>query len=249
MRRFFLDGPLAASMVIRGQDARHIGKVLRLKAGDEIAVVAKDGQAGRAVITAVGPTSVSLELAETLAISCEPPVAVWLAQGLPKGDKLEFIIQKAVEIGAAGIIPMATAFSTVQYHEARQKSRLARWRKVAEEAAKQCGRTALPTVTAVKTLTEVLAEASEETAVIMLYEGQTGDSLQAALNAAPASSYLLLVGPEGGFSQAEADTVRARGGRIAGLGPRILRTETASLAVLSILMYEKGDLGSDAEEK
>lgn len=245
MRRFFLDGPLAAAMVIRGQDARHIGKVLRLKAGDEIAVVSRDGQAGRAVITAVGPTSVSLELAEVLAVNCEPPVTVWLAQGLPKGDKFEYIIQKAVEIGAAGVIPMATAFSTVQYDEARQKSRLARWSKVAEEAAKQCGRTALPTVTPVKTLAEVLAEASDGTAIIMLYEGQSGDSLQTAISTCrAASSYLLLIGPEGGFSGQEADMVCVRGGRLADLGPRILRTETASLAALSILLYEKGDLGS-----
>lgn len=244
MRRFFLDGPLAASMAIRGQDARHIGKVLRLKTGDEIAVVAKDGQAGRAVITAVGPTSVSLDLVEALAISCEPPVAVWLAQGLPKGDKFEYIIQKAVEIGAAGIIPLATDFSAVQYDEVRQRSRLVRWRKVAEEAAKQCGRTALPTVTEVKSLAEVLAGAADGTAAIMLYEGQTGGSLQAALDADPASAYLLLVGPEGGFSKAEADLVQARGGRLAGLGPRILRTETASLVGLTIIMHQKGDLGN-----
>lgn len=244
MRRFFLDGPLAASMTIRGQDARHIGKVLRLKAGNEIAVVTKDGQAGRAVITAIGPTSVSLELVETLAVSCEPPVAVWLAQGLPKGDKFEYIIQKAVEVGAAGIIPLATDFSAVQYDEARQRSRLVRWRKVAEEAAKQCGRTALPTVTEVKSLAEVLAGAADGTAAIMLYEGQTGGSLQAALDADPASTYLLLVGPEGGFSKAEADLVQARGGRLAGLGPRILRTETASLVGLTIIMHQKGDLGN-----
>lgn len=244
MRRFFVDGPLQPAMVIRGQDARHIGRVLRLGPGDELAVVGADGQAGRAVITAIGPASVSLELAGLQALSCEPPVSVWLAQGLPKGDKMDYIIQKAVEIGAAGIIPLDGEFSAVRYDEAKQGSRQARWQKIAGEAAKQCGRTVVPPVTPVKTLAAALAEAGPETAVIMLYEGQAGESLRTTLAGTGAAAYLLLVGPEGGFSPAEAELCRSRGARLATLGPRILRTETAAVVALGIVMYEKGDLGN-----
>lgn len=243
MRRFFIEQPLAAVMNITGQDARHIGKVLRLGPGDEIVVVGKNGQAGLARITGVGTTAVSVALLEEIQQRNEPPVEIWLAQGLAKGDKMEYIIQKAVEIGAAGIIPMAVDFSAVQYDDAKQGSKVTRWQKIALEAAKQCGRGVVPEVTAVHQLAAVLDRFGPDTTVIMLYEGAGGTSLKEILANCPAGKYLLLIGPEGGFSPAEANLCRERGARVATLGPRILRTETAAVTALSIVMYEKGDLG------
>lgn len=244
MRRFFIAGELADAVTITGPDARHIGRVLRLGPGAEIVVVDGAGSAARAVITAVEAAAVHAAVRERLAAEHEPPVAVTLAQGLPKGDKLEYIVQKAVELGATAIWPLACENCTVRYDAAKQDSRRERWQKIAAEAAKQCGRDAVPAVAPVRPLAEALAEAGADTAIIMLYEGQGGEPLRAILAGGGASSYLLLIGPEGGFSPAEVELCRARGARVATLGPRILRTETAALAALAIVMYEKGDLGS-----
>jgi 16S rRNA (uracil1498-N3)-methyltransferase len=152
-------------------------------------------------------------------------------------------VQKAVEIGAAGVIPMAVDFSTVKYDEAKKTARRERWQKIAQEAAKQCGRDLVPTVTPIRSLSEVLAEAGPDTAIIMLYEKEITTSLKASLTGCLAKSYLLLVGPEGGFSPAEATLCREKGARIVTIGPRILRTETAALAALAIVLYQNGDLG------
>lgn len=247
MRRFFLDAPLAENITITGKDAHHISRVLRYEPGTDIFVVGKEGQAGRAKITVIGGDTVTAVLQETIGERHEPPVDVWLAQGLPKGDKMEYIVQKAVEIGAIGVIPMAIDFCTVQYDAAKKKSRVDRWQKIAEEAAKQCGRDLVPAVMPVCSLAEVLAGVQSGTAVIMLYEGRTGESLKHILTKCVAKSYLLLIGPEGGFSPAEAKLCQQHGVHIATMGPRILRTETAALAALAVVMYEKGDLGGGRE--
>ncbi|MDR3588554.1 MAG: 16S rRNA (uracil(1498)-N(3))-methyltransferase [Negativicutes bacterium] len=243
MRRFFVDAPLSGTVTLQGRDAHHIGRVLRLSPGAEIVVAGQDGQACRARITAVGPDTVTAQIGAAIEQRHEPPIEVWLAQGLPKGDKLEYIVQKAVEIGAAGVIPMAADFSTVKYDETKQAAKRERWQKIAGEAAKQCGRDLVPTVTPIRSLGEVLAQAGPDTAIIMLYEAETNVSLKAVLTGCRAKSYLLLVGPEGGFSPAEARLCREKGVSTVTLGPRILRTETASLAALAAVLYQNGDLG------
>lgn len=244
MHRFFLSEPLSTAMTVRGQDARHISRVLRLSVGDEILVVAPDGKVGRGAICATGDEAVTVELREVLALCAEPPIEVWLGQGLPKGDKMELIVQKAVEIGAAGIIPLEMEFCTVRYDAAKKRARTERWQKIAQEAAKQCGRNFVPTVTAVKPLATALEQVSDDTAIILLYEGRGGRPLKEVLSGRAARRYLLLVGPEGGFSPADVATCEAKGAYSATLGPRILRTETAGLASLAIVLYAQGDLGS-----
>jgi len=243
MRRFFIDAPLDQTVTIQGRDAHHISRVLRLSPGDDIIVVGKGGQACRAKITAVGHDTVTAAIGEAVMQQHEPPIEVWLAQGLTKGDKLEYIVQKAVEIGAAGVIPMAVDFSTVKYDETKKAARRERWQKIAQEAAKQCGRDLVPTVTPIRSLSEVLAQAGPDTAIIMLYEGEATASFKDSLTGCQAKSYLLIIGPEGGFSPAETKLCREKGASIVSLGPRILRTETASLAALAIVLYQNGDLG------
>ena len=242
MRRFFIEGKLSDTMEIRGQDARHISKVLRLESGDEIFVVDEAGQVGMAAIQSSHPDVVTVVLRQLVDVSSEPPVQVWLAQGLPKSDKMELIVQKAVELGAAGVIPMVTDFCTVQYDDSKKASRVSRWQKIAQEAAKQCGRNVVPEISAVRSLAEVLAGAGKAS-LLMLYEGERANSFKEALRESEANSYLLLVGPEGGFSSAEAELCRKHGARSVSLGPRILRTETAALAGLTMVLYERGDLG------
>lgn len=243
MRRFFIDAPLGAEMSIQGQDAYHISRVLRLQVGDPIVVVAPDGSAGIAAIKSILGDMVVLTLQETIVEDKEAPVHVYLAQGLPKSDKMDYIVQKAVELGIKGIYPMTAEHSVVQYDQPKKNKRLERWQKIAVEAAKQCGRAIVPIVEPIRSLTTILECLAAETVVLMLYEGQTAQGLKQALVEHHAQNYLLLVGPEGGFSAKEVALCQSHGACIVTLGPRILRTETAALAGVSIVMYEYGDLG------
>ena len=243
MRRFFIDARLGAEMSIQGQDAHHISRVLRLQVGDSIVVVAPDGSAGIALINSILVDKVVLALQETLLEDKEAPLNVYLAQGLPKSDKMDFIVQKAVELGVRGIYPMDAEHSVVQYDQSKKNKRVERWQKIAAEAAKQCGRSVIPIVEPIRDLTAILGSLDAETVVLMLYEGQTAQGLKQALAKHHAKNYLLLVGPEGGFSAKEVALCQSRGAYIVTLGPRILRTETAALTGVSIVMYEYGDLG------
>jgi len=243
LRRFFIDEPLGAEISIQGQDVHHISRVLRLQVGDSIVVVAPDGSAGIAKIHSILMDKVVLALQETIAEDKEAPVNVYLAQGLPKSDKMDYIVQKAVELGVKGIYPMAAEYSVVQYDQAKKNKRQERWQKIASEAAKQCGRAVIPIVEPVRSLATILAALDAETVVMMLYEGQAAQGLKQALAQQYVKNYLLLVGPEGGFSAQEVALCQSHGACIVTLGPRILRTETAALAGVSIVMYEYGDLG------
>lgn len=242
MRRFFIETPLLPEIVIQGQDARHISKVLRLQVGDKLILVAPDGSTGIGVITNLGD-EVTLQLLETIIEEKEAPVNVYLAQGLPKSDKMDYIVQKAVELGVRGIYPMAAEHCVVQYDQAKQKSRRERWQKIAVEAAKQCGRAVVPVVEPVASLANILTSIDPETIVLMLYEGQAAQGLKQALAEHPGKNYLLLIGPEGGFSAKEVALCENHGVFVVTMGPRILRTETAALAGVAVVMYEYGDLG------
>lgn len=259
MRRFFVDEALPRNIgdefKITGGDARHITLVLRLTAGDEIAVAGAEPGGNkktvRAVITKATAASVTLQLKETLNTNTEPPLKIWLAQALPKSDKMDFIVQKAVELGISGIIPLICEHCVVKYDHVKETGRRERWQKIAAEAAKQCGRLHVPAVLPVTPLAQLFdnnllsGETRENMAIIMLYEGAGGQGLKKTIaqHSPAASSWLLIVGPEGGFSAAEVAFCQNNGAAVVSMGPRILRTETASLAAVSALMYEFGDIG------
>lgn len=243
MRRFFLKTPLADEMIIGEQDAHHISKVLRLQVGDSIVVVAPDGQAGTAKIKELAADQVKLLLQGVLKEEKEAPIHVYLAQGLPKSDKMDYIIQKAVELGVTAVYPIEMDHCVVQYDNAKKNTRRERWQKISVEAAKQCGRTVVPSVEPIQGLAGLFASLPDGVVVIMLYEGQASQGLKQALAEKPATSYLLLVGPEGGFSDKEVAICNEYGASIVTMGPRILRTETASLAGVAMIMYEYGDMG------
>lgn len=244
MRRFFLPQAIATGSLVRlsGQDARHISQVLRLRPGTVIEVAAADGRIGLARIVQTDHECVTATVESLRTGGAEPPVSLILAQGLPKADKMEFIIQKAVELGIGGIAPMICEHSVVRYDAQKAAARIERWQTIAREAAKQSKRDTIPVIAPIRPLKQVLQECPGDTTILMLYEGKTPLGLRQALQP-PTASYLLLVGPEGGFSREEVDLCWQCGGRSVTLGPRILRTETASLAAVAIILYEFGDLG------
>lgn len=242
MRRIFIQGSLSDFMEVKGETARHIGLSLRMAVGNTLGVAGQDGRCGDAEIIRITPDTVTLAL-KNISDSTEPPVDVWLAQALPKSDKMDLIIQKAVELGVKGLFPLQTAHCIVRYDAVKQADKLRRWQKISQEAAQQCGRGSVPTIGPFMNLTSLFERISAETRVLILYEGQERRGLRSLLTQDDCNSWIVVVGPEGGFSESEAEYCKTRGAAMAGLGPRILRTETAGLAALSAIMYECGDLG------
>ena len=246
MHRFFLPQLYAEEMYIEGVDARHISKVLRMQPGAKLQIVSDDGVSAVAEITAIDSERVSVRCLEKLAESHEPRVKLVLAQGLAKGEKMDFIIQKAVEMGAYSVIPVAMEHSVVRLDGAKAAKKVERWQKIAESAAKQSKRDIVPQVQAVQSMGEMLASCTCQTKIIA-YECEDRLSLKAALKAAEAaggiSELLLIIGPEGGISESELEQARQAGAVPVSLGRRIVRAETAGLVAISAIFYETGDLG------
>ncbi len=242
MRRIFIQGPLTDFMDVKGEAARHIGLSLRMTVGDLLGVAGQDGRCGEAEIVRITLDTVTLAL-KNISDSTEPPVDVWLAQALPKGDKMDTIVQKSVELGVKGIFPLQTQHCIARYDQVKQADKLRRWQKISQEAAQQCGRGIIPSVGPFVTLESLFDRTPPETRVMMLYEGLGRQGLRSLLTREFCGSWILIIGPEGGLAEAEAAYCQERGARLAGLGPRVLRTETAGLAALSAIMYECGDLG------
>ncbi|MPL63346.1 Ribosomal RNA small subunit methyltransferase E [bioreactor metagenome] len=243
MRRFFISSLLAPEMVITGDDVRHIGRVLRMQPGDKCVAVATDGRSAVAKIKTITANEVVLELETIIIEDKEPIIRVVLVQGLPKSDKMDYIVQKAVELGISSIIPLAADRSVVQYHGAKAIARIERWQKIAAEAAKQCRRSRIPQIANIQKISEILPSFDDDAEIIMLYEGQTISALRTVLTDLKAQTVVLLIGPEGGFSNEEVILATQHGASIVTMGPRILRTETAAIAAVSAVMYACGDLG------
>ncbi|MGM9582369.1 MAG: 16S rRNA (uracil(1498)-N(3))-methyltransferase, partial [Phascolarctobacterium sp.] len=229
-----------------GVDARHISKVLRMQPGDRLQIVSDDGVSAMAEVNAIDSERVSVRCLEKLAESHEPRVKLVLAQGLAKGEKMDFIVQKAVEMGAYSVIPVAMEHSVVRLDGAKAAKKVERWQKIAESAAKQSKRDLIPQVQPVQSMAEMLASCDCETKIIA-YECEDRLSLKAALKAAEAAGgiheLLLIIGPEGGISEGELEQARQAGAVPVSLGRRILRAETAGLVAISAIFYETGDLG------
>lgn len=246
MHRFFVPQLYAEEMYIEGVDARHISKVLRMQPGTHLQIVSDDGVSALAEIIAIDSERVTVRCLEKLAESHEPRVRLVLAQGLAKGEKMDFIIQKAVEMGAYSVIPVAMEHSVVRLDGAKSAKKVERWQKIAESAAKQSKRDIIPQVQPVQSMAEMLAKCACQTKIIA-YECEDRLSLKAALRAAEETGgiteLLLIIGPEGGISESELEQARQAGAVPVSLGRRILRAETAGLVAISAIFYETGDLG------
>lgn len=244
MHRFFIAQPFAQEMNIIGLDAHHIIDVLRMQPGSKLQIVADDGISFIGEVVRLGANQVSVRAIEILRESGEPTVQISLLQGLAKGDKMDTVVQKAVEIGVTDIYPVALTHSVVVLDAARAAKKTERWAKIAEAAAKQSKRDIVPLVHPVMPLAEAIAEAEPEL-LLAAYESENQVGLKAVLQAhKKARRISVVIGPEGGLTNEEIAVVTAAGGVSASLGRRILRTETAGLVVAAAILYETDNLGS-----
>jgi 16S rRNA (uracil1498-N3)-methyltransferase len=253
MQRYFVPSAQWGEQVValEGDDARHLAAVMRAKPGDCFIACDGKGLDVRAKIVTVDKESVKADIIERLPSAAEMTWRVTVAQSLPKGDKLEIVIQKGTEAGAAVFQPFLSHRTIVQYDERKEAKRLERWRRIAKEAAEQSHRSVIPEVNAVHSWKALLKQFGEYELVLFCYEeeGRSGNGLRALLSAYREQSVslspriLIVIGPEGGFTSQEAEAAVASGARLIGLGRRILRTETAALYALACLAYESGELG------
>ena len=228
-------------LYVTGKDVNHIKNVMRLKKGDEISVrTGRDDREYRYGIEEFTDSEVVCRLRFVKEADVELPVKVYLFQGLPKADKMELIIQKAVELGAAEIIPVEMRRSVVKLDASKKAKKTQRWQAIAESAAKQSRRAVVPMVREPMTMEEAVRFAEQNTDVRLLpYELQEADgSTRDVMDGIrEGSAVSIFIGPEGGFDPAEVELAREAGIRPISLGKRILRTETAALVVLSFLIY------------
>ena len=246
MPKFFvepehIDGDTAK---IYDGDVNHITKVLRLSPKSIIMVCDGKGYDYRAEITGIDKACVTLRLLEKLPCETEPGVRVTLFQGIPKAGKMEYIIEKCVELGISRIVPVITSRTVVKLGDKKaEDKKLARWRKVAAEAVKQCGRGVIPEVGDVVTLKEAVSLTTGIDLVLAPYENERETPLKQVLSAnRNIHSVGFFVGPEGGFEEEEINLLQAAGAKCVTLGKRILRTETAGHTVLTAVMYELDEL-------
>lgn len=236
-RRFFVEGVRApgARVEIGGSDARKIVRVLRLTDGDEIEVVDSAGTLFAATIAVEGAlVRASLAEAAVRDQTLERGLAVDLAQALPKGSKMDFVVEKATELGARTILPFRSERTLAGD---AGDAKLERWRRLAKTAAQQCGRLRVPEVDATRSFDALLTRFSDYDAVLFAWELAPHERLRDRLPKllGGARRALVAIGPEGGFTHEEAEGARARGAELLWLGPRILRTETAAMALLAIV--------------
>ena len=238
MPRFFIDGTADGRAYIAGADALHIAKALRMRPGEALTLCDGKGTDFEGVLETVTDRQVTVRITVSRPSQAEPTLAVTLYQGLPKGDKMDWIVQKAVELGVTAVVPVATRRSVARL-EGKADKKQERWQRIAAEAAGQCGRGMLPSVERPLSWSQALSRLSGEPALVF-YEGG-GRPLRELVT--PSTRRLsVFVGPEGGFDPEEIDAIRRQGGGVATLGPRILRCETAPLAALTLLMHLSGNM-------
>ena len=236
MRRFYSPQPLNASQItLDGQVVRHIVQVLRMQPGDELELF--DGQVSfKARLLEATKKQAHLELLEKLAEQTASPLTTHLGQAISKGDRMDWVIQKATELGVSAITPLYTQQGDVRLKGEREAKKLKHWQQIAISACEQCGRTDLPAIHAPQTLAVWLQERQEDLKLTLHPGGHN-----AALADRQVSSTALLIGPEGGLSELEVDLTREAGFLPLSLGPRVLRTETAPVVALSLLQHWWGD--------
>jgi 16S rRNA (uracil1498-N3)-methyltransferase len=231
-----------AEVVLTGDRRHYLLHVLRLGEGATLEVFDGTGRAFDARVTRVDAQEVRLSLGS--ARSAPPRRAVSVLQGLPKGDKLEWVLQKGTELGAAAFYPVATARSVVKLEPRRAEERTTRWSRIVEEAARQCRRNDVPQVHTPRALLEAARALAPGTTLLVLDEEETAVPLGEAFRAcAPGAPVALVIGPEGGLAREEVAALAALGARGVSLGARILRTETAALAALAVMAHLDGELG------
>ncbi len=237
--RFFIspDQVVDAQITVTGEDVRHITTVLRRKTGDELLLSDGRGTDYTVKITRIDRNEITTEIMSRTKRESNYPL-ITLGQGLPKSDKMDFIVQKATELGVTGIVPLITERTIVKVKD--EEKRIIRWRKIAREAAMQSNRSHIPEIGGIRRIDEYIGRLEPGPGALLLLPWEEGTMLikNVLRGASDIKRIIVLIGPEGGFSSAEAAIAKEKGFHLVSLGPNILRTETAAIAVLSMIGYE-----------
>jgi 16S rRNA (uracil1498-N3)-methyltransferase len=241
LTRVYVDAPLTPGkrVTLEGSAASHLIRVLRLRVADALTLFNGQGGEYAATIAEARSGRLSVAVGEPLGIERESPLTLTLAQGVSRGERMDLVVQKATELGAAGIVPLFTERSVVRLSAQQAARKLDHWRAIAISACEQCGRNRLPRLAAPLALADFLKQGTAGATGLLL---SPAASAGIAAMARPAAAVTVLIGPEGGLSEAEQQAAVAAGFVPVRLGPRVLRTETAAIAALSVLQGRYGDL-------
>ena len=225
---------------IIGDDINHIKNVLRYKIGDNIDLCDETGTKYKTKIVTCLNDKIITQIEKEYKQSNEPQINITLFQGLPKANKMEYIIQKATELGVKEIVPVEMKRSIVKVDEKAQTKKIERWQKISKEAAMQSGRNKIPKIYNVVNLKNIVEKFEKYDIVLLPYEYESENSIKNILSSVPkeAKNIAIIIGPEGGFDEQEIKILKTANVKIVTLGPRILRTETAGIATISMVMYE-----------
>ena len=261
-RRFYAapDNITASLVALSTHETHHLIHVLRMTPGDEAFVFDGCGTEYRCSFQRVESNRAHLEIEDTLSDVVESPLHLTLAQALVKGERFDLIIQKATELGVSCIAPLMTRYADVRLDDQQRTRRLERWRRISLEALKQCGRRRLVEITTPRTLREFIAERAPSSArtpgaapnlqrALLLFSEKGGMAVTDALAEIPSDCPVsALIGPEGGWSADELETLNDRGCKAVTLGPRVLRTETAAVVAITLIQHALGDLSHQGAE-
>jgi len=240
--RLFVSGALinGADVQLGGDQARYLGKVLRARIGDRLTLFNGDGPEWPATVKSISRNTVGLELGNSIETNTESTLKIHLVQGISRGERMDFVVQKATELGVKRITPVLTEHGSVKLSPDRAAKRREHWQKIAASACEQSGRTRLPLVDTPVPLQHWFdgKPASVDTELILV----PGIAATLVDTAAPETKVCVVIGPEGGFSDTEYADAEAAGFTAVSLGPRVLRTESAAIATLAVLQSVWGDL-------
>jgi len=231
--------------IMTGDDVKHISKVLRARVGYQVEICDKEKSEYVCEIEDISKDEVCLNILEKLNVNREPDVKVRLYQGLPKGTKMEMILQKLTEVGVDEIILVQNKRSVVKFDNKKEDKKLERWERIIYEAAKQSKRGKIPKLRGVLSFKEALEDMKGNDMNICPYENEKTVSIKDSIKGKDIDTIGIFVGPEGGFDEGEIEKIQAIDSQVVSLGPRILRTETASVVATSIVLYELSDLGGE----
>jgi 16S rRNA (uracil1498-N3)-methyltransferase len=258
LTRVFVDGDLSPgnSVELARDTASHLAKVLRARSGDELVLFNGDGREFTASIESVRGSRVSASIDAARPVDRESPLKVTLLQCVPRGDRMDFVVQKATELGVERIVPVLSQRSVVRLDAAQAASKQAHWRAVAVSACEQCGRNRLPTVEAPLPLLNYLGAmappgTSGALRLLLEPEGTVPESSARSIDVTagtPITRAEIAIGPEGGFSPEELDAFHLTAFARLGLGPRVLRTETAAIAAIVMLQTRFGDMSAKSAD-
>ena len=250
LTRVYIDAALIPGSFVElpPETASHLARVLRARSGDELILFNGDGREFNGAIETVRGSRVSASVGDGRPVDRESPLAITLVQCVPRGDRMDFIVQKATELGVARIVPVLSQRSVVRLDKSQAESKAVHWRAVAVSACEQCGRNRLPTIEAAQPLLNYLGESSPGTGPRLVLEPESAPQMStlAPGPGGPADAAMtsaeIAIGPEGGFASEELEAFRVAGFSQVGLGPRVLRAETAAIAAVVWLQARLGDM-------